>query len=45
LGPIPEHVVSKKTAHDIFTDAGFAFESDFDAGEHHWALIFKKKLE
>ncbi|MFC1614966.1 class I SAM-dependent methyltransferase [Patescibacteria group bacterium] len=42
LGPQPEYVVSKIDAKQIIGGAGFALEKEFDAGEHHYGLIFTK---
>ena len=35
-------VVSEENCRDLFTKAGFVFEKTFEAGEHHYGLIFKK---
>ena len=42
MGPRPEGVVGKGAARKIFEEAGFSFESEIPAGEHHWGLIFRK---
>jgi len=42
LGPHNDHIFSKDKAKDIFQEAGFEFEKDIQAGEHHYGLIFKK---
>jgi len=40
LGPRPNDVVRESEARNIFEDAGFRFERNFDAGEHHYGLAF-----
>ncbi len=42
LGPHPDHVVTEETATSYFTTAGLTFEERFDAGEHHYGLLFRK---
>ncbi len=42
LGPRREQVVPSAQAQQIFTDAGFLFDHDFPAGDHHYGLLFKK---
>lgn len=42
LGPKPEHVVTKDFALNIFEKQGFHLEREFNAGEHHYGLIYKK---
>lgn len=42
LGPKPDQVVTAEAAEKIFTQAGFEKEKAFNAGDHHWGLIFKK---
>jgi len=42
LGPQPEYVVSKVEAKRLFGGAGFALEKEFDAGEHHYGLVYTK---
>jgi SAM-dependent methyltransferase len=41
MGPIKGHVVDKKTAHELANDAGFELMREFDAGAHHYGLIFR----
>jgi ubiquinone/menaquinone biosynthesis C-methylase UbiE len=41
MGPIKSHVVSKDAALQIAKDAGFGTHKEFDAGAHHYGLIFK----
>ncbi len=42
LGPHPTQVVDEDTAKDIFEAHGFVFERDFDAGDHHYGLAFRR---
>lgn len=42
LGPQPSQVVSAVTAQAEAETAGFMFERAFDAGDHHYGLLFKK---
>ena len=42
-GPAPSAVVSEQKAREIFENAGFSFERAVDAGENHYAIIFRKK--
>ncbi len=42
LGPQPEFVVSKTKAKQLLGSAGFAIEKEFDAGEHHYGLVYTK---
>lgn len=42
LGPQPSDVVDQVQAERLFTDAGFNTETTFDAGDHHYGLIFRK---
>ena len=41
LGPQPDQVVTATTAKDLATNAGFTFDRDFDAGDHHYGLAFR----
>jgi ubiquinone/menaquinone biosynthesis C-methylase UbiE len=43
-GPIKEHVVSKDEAIGLGESAGAKFEREFNAGAHHYGLIFKKRV-
>ena len=38
----PKIVVSKMLAEGIFQKNGFVLEKNFDAGDHHYGIIFKK---
>lgn len=40
LGPNPQHVVSENIARELFENNGFALEKTFDAGAHHYGLVF-----
>lgn len=42
LGPHPENVVYKDKAMEMFKQAGFVYESEISAGDHHYGIIFKK---
>lgn len=43
LGPTKENVFLLSSAKDIFQNNGFALNKEFDAGDHHYGLIFKKQ--
>lgn len=43
LGPRPERVLNQKMAEELITSIGFTKLSDIKpAGEHHYAILFKK---
>ena len=42
VGPAPEQVVKRDQAQKLFEQAGLVFASDFQAGDHHYGLIFKR---
>lgn len=42
LGPQPEHIVPPNQGRKLSESAGFVFEKDIMAGEHHYGMIFKK---
>lgn len=42
LGPTPTDVVDEEAAKDHCEAAGFVFERDFDAADHHYGLAFRK---
>ena len=42
LGPHMDDVVSSDAAKEILRAEGFSFESEFDAGDHHYGIIVKK---
>lgn len=43
MGPTPEMVVVASEAKKIFESAGFVYDKEFPAGDHHYGLIFKKQ--
>ena len=42
LGPQPSDVVEQKEAERLFNENGFTTETSFDAGDHHYGVIFRK---
>lgn len=42
IGPHPSAVVDKTTAKSLFQSGGFTLEREFNAGSHHYGLVFKK---
>lgn len=43
MGPRPEDIILPKIVKELFTNANFGEEESFDAGDHHYGIIFKKK--
>ena len=43
MGPHKDHVISEKSARELFERGGFELVKSIEAGEHHYGLIFKKK--
>ncbi|MFA6416295.1 MAG: methyltransferase domain-containing protein [Candidatus Paceibacterota bacterium] len=43
LGPKPEDVFGSDTAENLFTTNGFKKVKSFQAGDHHYGLIFQKQ--
>lgn len=41
-GPTPAMVVPKSKAEELFITEDFKLEKEFDAGTHHYGMIFKK---
>jgi len=42
MGPQPEHVVAPEVARELFDKAGFVFDREIKAGEHHYGFIFRR---
>ncbi len=42
LGPHPDQIFKASDAEPLFTKSGFGLVKSFDAGDHHWGLLFKK---
>ncbi len=42
LGPHPDAVVTQTQAIDLCEQEGFVYEREFDAGDHHYGLAFRK---
>ncbi|OGZ47325.1 MAG: hypothetical protein A3J54_03470 [Candidatus Ryanbacteria bacterium RIFCSPHIGHO2_02_FULL_45_13b] len=42
LGPPFKQRVTRQNAEQLFVSNGFHFEKEFNAGEHHYGLIFRK---
>lgn len=38
----PKTVVPKSTVRSLFEKVGFTYEKDFDAGDHHYGIVFKR---
>jgi len=43
LGPTPEMVFNKDMAHELFSRHGFREITNFETGDHHYAIIFEKE--
>ncbi|MFH0803690.1 MAG: class I SAM-dependent methyltransferase [Candidatus Tagabacteria bacterium] len=43
FGPQTEKRVTPQNVKDLFAESGFIFEKEFNPGEHHFGLIFRKK--
>lgn len=41
IGPHPDRVINEKQAITMFKEYGFEVEKKFDAGSHHYGLLFK----
>lgn len=44
MGPTKQDVVTRETAGRIAEESGFVFEYEFEAGAHHYGLVFLKHL-
>lgn len=42
MGPQPEHVVTERSARELFERRGFTFIKTVEAGAHHYGMMFKK---
>ncbi len=42
LGPKQEDLLAKQRCEKMFLESGFVLEKEFEAGEHHYGVIFKK---
>ena len=42
LGPQPNQVISAAETKALFESSGFIVEGEYDAGEHHYGLAFRK---
>lgn len=42
LGPQPDQVLLKADAEALFLEAGYTSETTFDAGDHHYGIVFRK---
>ena len=42
IGPSLEHVITEAAARELVGGAGFSYERNFPAGEHHYGLGFRK---
>lgn len=45
IGPSGENRISFDTAVKIFSEVGFGMVNQFDAGDNHYGILFKKKHE
>lgn len=44
LGPKPEMVVSSDTARRVFETGPFEYKKSINAGEHHYGMVFERKI-
>lgn len=44
VGPDPRHVVTDEQARALFEQRGCTFQKNFDAGSHHYGMMFKKHV-
>jgi len=42
LGPQPSDVMTQAETERLFASAGFTTETEFDAGDHHYGVVFRK---
>jgi ubiquinone/menaquinone biosynthesis C-methylase UbiE len=41
MGPVKQHVVTKEKTLELATSAGFELTREFEAGAHHYGLVFR----
>lgn len=41
LGPHPDQVITKEKALSLVKEAGFELEKEFEAGDHHYGMLFR----
>lgn len=44
MGPHKKDVVSREKAIELAESSGFSFEEEFEAGAHHYGLLFRPKV-
>ena len=44
MGPHPDHIISEGKVTEMFIAAGLILEEKFDAGTHHYGLLFKSDI-
>ncbi|MFA5987249.1 MAG: methyltransferase domain-containing protein [Candidatus Paceibacterota bacterium] len=42
VGPMSSQVVTRAEAERLFMPNSFVIDKEFDAGDHHWGVVFKK---
>jgi len=42
FGPAMDARISPQAAKDLFVEIGFAFEKEFNPGDHHYGIVFRK---
>ncbi|MES3005419.1 MAG: methyltransferase domain-containing protein [Patescibacteria group bacterium] len=45
MGPHPDHVMSEKETINTFAEEGLVVDKKFDAGSHHYGLLFKHAVK
>ena len=44
LGPHPKHIVSKSRTLELFKKVGLELEAEIEVGDHHYGLVFKRRV-